>query len=145
MDTTKRILDYNELKFNQFSIITLSLIGYMLDSVVFPAIVACILLAGSLKTQFAIFKVFYRYIIKPLGILKPNLIEDISAPHQFAQILGGVFLGIGSILLILKSSILGWMFIWIVIILAAVNLFFGFCTGCFVYYQLAKRGIPLSN
>ena len=31
--------------------------------------------------------------------------------------------------------------IGIVIALAAVNLFLGFCLGCFMYYQLARRGI----
>jgi hypothetical protein len=27
-------------------------------------------------------------------------------------------------------------------VLAAANLFFGFCAGCFVYYQLGKLGVP---
>jgi hypothetical protein len=28
-----------------------------------------------------------------------------------------------------------------VVSLAAVNLFLGFCAGCFMYYQLARRGL----
>jgi hypothetical protein len=31
---------------------------------------------------------------------------------------------------------------FIVVVLAAVNLFLGFCVGCFVYYQLNKLGVP---
>ncbi len=30
---------------------------------------------------------------------------------------------------------------WLVVFVAAVNLFLGFCAGCFMYYQLARRGI----
>ena len=37
--------------------------------------------------------------------------------------------------------VLGWLLVGVVIALAAVNLFLGFCLGCFMYYQLARRGI----
>ena len=37
---------------------------------------------------------------------------------------------------------LGWGLVWLVIALAALNLFLGFCVGCFVYYQLNKLGLP---
>ena len=31
---------------------------------------------------------------------------------------------------------------WLVIGLAALNLFVGFCAGCFVYYRLNRLGVP---
>jgi hypothetical protein len=31
---------------------------------------------------------------------------------------------------------------WVVVVLAALNLFLGFCAGCFVYYQLNRLGVP---
>jgi hypothetical protein len=77
-----------------------------------------------------------------MKLLKPNLQEDIPAPHEFAQLLGGIVLGIGSLLLSAGSILLGWACVWIVIALAAANVFFGFCAGCFVYYQLRKLGVP---
>jgi hypothetical protein len=48
----------------------------------------------------------------------------------------------GTLALIAGVPVLGWALAWIVIALAALNLFTGFCAGCFVYYQLSKRGIP---
>jgi hypothetical protein len=37
---------------------------------------------------------------------------------------------------------LGWVLTWVVIALAGVNLFGGFCVGCAVYYWLARWRIP---
>jgi hypothetical protein len=142
LDATRQMLDHSTLKFNQISIISFTLIGYILNQPIFPSLVAAVLLAGSLNSNFALFKLIYRYVVKPLKLLQPNPVEDIPAPHEFAQLLGGIMLGIGSLLLYTGSILLGWIFVWIVITLAAANLFFGFCVGCFVYYQLRKLGIP---
>jgi hypothetical protein len=142
MNTTRQILDQSALKFNQISIISLSLLGFILNLPILPSFVAVVLIAGSLNSNFALFKLTYKHVIKPLKLLKPNPIEDIPTPHEFAQLLGGIVLGIGSLLLYTGSPLLGWIFTWIVIVLAAANLFFGFCAGCFVYYQLKKLGVP---
>jgi hypothetical protein len=139
---TRKILDHSVLKFNQISIITLTLLGFILNQPILPAFVAAVLIAGSLSSNFALFKLTYKHVIKPLKLLKPNPVEDIPAPHEFAQLLGGIVLGIGSLLLYTGSPLLGWIFAWIVIALAAANLYFGFCAGCFVYYQLRKLGVP---
>ena len=142
MNTIKQTLDYSALKFNQISIITFTLLGFILNQPIFPAFVAVVLIAGSINKKIALFKLAYSHIIKPSGFLKPNLIEDSAAPHEFAQLLGGIVLSIGSIFLYNSLSLAGWIFTWVVIILAAANLFFGFCAGCFVYYQLGKLGVP---
>ncbi len=142
LNTTKQILDHSSLKLNQIAIITFALFGFILNQPVLPSFVAAVLIAGSLNPNVALFKLTYRQVIKPLKIMKPNLVEDIPAPHEFAQLLGGIMLGIGSLFLYTGSPLLGWIFVWIVIMLAAANLFFGFCAGCFVYYQLRKLGVP---
>lgn len=142
MDTQRQVLDHSALKFNQISIITLTLLGFILNQPFFPSFVATVLLVGSFNSKFALFKLIYKHAVKPLNVMKPNLLEDIPAPHEFAQLLGGIMLGIGSLLLYTGSILLGWLFAWIVIVLAAANVFFGFCAGCFVYYQLRKLGVP---
>jgi hypothetical protein len=141
LNTTKQTLDHSALKFNQGSIIIFTLLGFILNQPFFPSLVAAVLIAGSINLNFALFKLTYKYVMKPLKLLKPTLLEDIPAPHEFAQLLGGVVLGIGSLLLFTGSPLLGWILAWIVIALAAANLFFGFCAGCFVYYQLQKLGV----
>jgi hypothetical protein len=118
------------------------LLGFILNQPILPAFVAVVLIAGSLNKKFALFKLAYAHIIKPSGFLKPDIVEDSPAPHEFAQLLGGIVLGTGSIFLFNGLFLAGWIFAWIVIFLAAANLFFGFCAGCFVYYQLGKLGVP---
>jgi hypothetical protein len=142
MDTTRQSLDKSALRFNQISIITLVLIGFILDQPALPAIVALVLIAGSFYPRFALFKAIYRNVLRPLKIMNPDLVDDIPAPHEFAQLLGGVFLGVGVCFLFSGTAVVGWGLAWIVVLLAAINLFLGFCTGCFVYYQLGKIGVP---
>ncbi len=39
------------------------------------------------------------------------------------------------------THLLGWAPALLVIALAAVNLLFGFCTGCFIFFQLQRLGL----
>lgn len=135
-------IDRSALRFNQIGIVGFVGTGFVFDLPVLPACVAVVLLAGSFLPVAALFKHIYRYVIKPLGIMKPDVVHENSAPHQFAQLLGGLVLAAGSVLLYSGSPAAGWALAWIVILLALTNLLFGFCAGCFVYFQLAKRNIP---
>jgi hypothetical protein len=38
--------------------------------------------------------------------------------------------------------LVGWSLAGVVALLAALNLFLGFCAGCFVYYQLNRLHVP---
>ena len=67
-------------------------------------------------------------------------IAESPAPHNFAQGFGGVVLVIASLLLLL-APLLGLVLALLVAVLALVNLAFGFCAGCQIYYQLGRRGI----
>jgi hypothetical protein len=137
-----QMLDESALKFNQLSIVTLTTLGFILDQPILPVLVAAVLIGGSLTPKLALFKMVYRNTIKPLNLMTPRLIDDSPAPHEFAQMLGGIVLGLGSVLLVTGSSVLGWALAWVVIILALANLVFGFCAGCFVYYQLGRLHVP---
>jgi hypothetical protein len=70
------------------------------------------------------------------------VIDDDPAPHRFAQGVGATFLGLSSLALLALNAIsLGWGLAGLVVVLAAINLFFNFCAGCFVYYQLRRLGL----
>ena len=60
---------------------------------------------------------------------------------MFAQGVGALFLITSTLAFLNGAALVGWILAGIVVVLAAVNLFAGFCLGCFVYYQLARRGI----
>jgi peptidoglycan/LPS O-acetylase OafA/YrhL len=80
-------------------------------------------------------------LLRPLGLFKADVRADLPQPHLFAQAVGGFFLVAALAVFWGGLSWLGWALTAIVIVLAAINLLFGFCAGCFMYYQLGKLGI----
>jgi hypothetical protein len=142
MDDATEMVDRNALRFNQAAIVTLTVVGFVTENPIFPAIVALVMLGGTVHRRLALFKGLYAHILKPLGLIHPSPVHEAKAPHEFAQLLGGVMLTVGTVFLVAGDPIAGWGLAWVVILLAAINLVFGFCAGCFVYYQLGKRGVP---
>lgn len=134
-------VDHSLLKFNQASIIVLLVLAYLFNWTWLVAFVAAVMLVGSIWPQAGLFKLVAKQIFQPRGWLKPDVREDLPQPHLFAQAIGGLFLLAATICFILGADVAGWVLTAIVVALAAVNLFLGFCAGCFMYYQLGRAGI----
>ena len=138
---TLQKVDHSILKTNQLFIIALSVLAFILNLPILAAFVALVMGIGSaLKTPG--FGIIYKSILKPRGWMKPDVLDDNPEPHRFSQIVGFVFLTAGSTALFLGSAVLGWTLVWIVIALASLNAFGGFCVGCMVYYWLARLNVP---
>ncbi|MBP6470949.1 MAG: DUF4395 domain-containing protein [Chloroflexi bacterium] len=137
-----RKVDESALKVNQAFIIGLLLLAYVLDSVWVAAFVGVVMLLGTAVPSLSLFKRLYQHLLKPAGLVKPHVITDNPEPHRFAQGFGGVVVALAVIALLAGQSIVGWALVGLVIVLAALNLFLGFCAGCFVYYQLNRLGVP---
>lgn len=138
--STPRV-DHSALRTNQAFIISLLILSFLLNTVALVVLVAAVMLIGTIFPQAGLFKRIYQHGLRPYGFVKPDIIEDHPQPHLFAQGLGGIFLVLASVALFIELSLVGWALVWIVVGLAALNLFGGFCVGCFIYYQLSKRGI----
>jgi hypothetical protein len=134
-------VDQTALKFNQASIILLLALAFLLDAIWLVAFVAAVMVVGTIWPNAGLFKQFYGRVLKSRGWLKPNVIADDPRQHLFAQGLGGIFLVLSTAALLLGPPLLGWALAAAVIVLAAINLFLGFCLGCFIYYQLGRRGV----
>ena len=134
-------VDQSALKFNQASIILLLVLAFLFNAAWLVAFVAAVMLVGTLWPEAGLFKQIYARGLKPAGLLKPNVVDDDPQPHLFAQGLGGVFLVLSAAALWLGASVAGWALAAMVIALAALNLFLGFCLGCFIYYQLGRVGV----
>ena len=152
MSTALQTVDHSALKVNQTGIIVTVLVAVIGSAFVGPLILlipllAIVLLLGTFVPRLALFKQLYFQVLKPSGIVKPRPVQDRPEPHNFAQGLGGVFLAVATALLYLATptygaiSILGFAVALLVAVLAFVNLAFGYCLGCQIYYQLGKRGL----
>jgi hypothetical protein len=143
LDTTVYV-DHSALRTNQAFIIALLLTAFISGFWPLTAFVAAVMLIGTLLPGLALFQRIYRHVLRPTGLVKPDPQPDSPAPHRFAQGLGGTFTLVSAVLLAIGTGApaIGWAFSWLVILLAALNLFVGFCAGCFVYYRLERLGVP---
>ena len=132
------MVDRTALRVNQATIIALLAIGFLLDQPWLVVFVCVVMAVGTVVPSAALFQRFYRDILRPVGLLRPDLSEEDAAPHRFAQGLGAIVLAAASVALFSGAAILGWGLVFVVIALAAVNLIFGFCAGCFVYFQIQR-------
>ena len=141
MDENLQRVDHTAIKVNQASIILLNVLAFILISPWLVACVALIMIMGTLYKKPGFYLV-YQYILKPAGLVKPEVLLDNPEPHRFAQGFGGLVMAAGGLALFLGASALGWGLVWLVTGLAALNLFAGFCAGCAVYYWLARVNVP---
>ena len=137
-----RKVDQTALRVNQAFIISLLLMAFVLNSWLLVTFVGLVMLLGTAVPRLSLFKQAYRRLLLPAGLLKSDVTRDNPEPHRFAQGFGGVVLSLAVVSLLLGQSLFGWALVWIVVILAGLNLFLGFCAGCFLYYQLNKLSIP---
>jgi hypothetical protein len=138
----QRKVDHAALKINQAFIILFLLLAFVLDSWLLVAFVGAVMLLGTLVPRLSLFKQLYQHVLRPAGLVQPHVLDDNPEPHRFAQGFGSVVLLLATVALWLQVSLLGWLLAGVVILLAALNLLLGFCAGCFLYYQLSRRGVP---
>lgn len=134
-------VDHAALKTNQLLIILLSIAAFIFDQPIIAAIVALAMGLGSLIKKPG-FGFVYSSLLKPRGWMKPDVLDDNPEPHRFAQFVGFLFMTAGSVSLFLGSALLGWTLVWVVVALAALNAFGGFCVGCAMYYWLVRLNVP---
>jgi hypothetical protein len=134
-------VDHTSLRVNQAVIILGLLAAFIFNIPWLTAAVALVMLIGTAIGRPGFFFV-YIGLLRPAGIVKPDVLADNPEPHRFAQGFGGVVAGISAILLFAGAPVGGWALAWLVVFLAALNLFVGFCAGCAVYYWLNRLQVP---
>ncbi len=138
---TRPQVDHNAIKFGQITIVLVVVVAWLLN---LPWLVW--LLAGALALNVAWpaqgpIRLAYRSVILPLRIVRPHLVVDDPAPHRFAQGMGAGVLVAAGAALSAGAGILGWVLAGLVALLAAVNVLWNFCAGCFIFLQLRRYGV----
>lgn len=133
-------VDHAALRANQASIILLLVAAFVFNLTWLVASVALVMLAGTALGRPGFVWVYL--MLRRIGLSKADVLQDHAQPHRFAQGLGGAFLVASVGAAGMGLSWLTWGLAWLVIALAAVNLFAGFCVGCALYYWLHRLGLP---
>lgn len=135
-------VDTHLLKFSQACTLSLTALAFILQAPPLVAVAAAALALSALVPALGPFRLLYRGVLAPAGILRPRLVEDDPAPHRFAQGIGTLFLVASSLVLFLTPAAgLGWALDLVVFALSTINFSAGFCAGCFVYYHLGRLGV----
>lgn len=103
-------------------------------------VLAVIFLITSLFFEWGPFAIVYRFLLRPMGLVKPDLRTDNVQPHRFGQAVGAVSAAIAAAALFFNYATLGWVLVWVLIALTTVS-FMGWCIGCFIYYQMNRIGL----
>jgi molybdopterin converting factor small subunit len=134
-------VDHSALRTNQAFIIGLSVLAFIINFQWLIVLVALVMALGTVQKVPA-FGFIYRLFLKPRGLVKPAVLDDNPEPHRFAQGFGAVVMILAAVALFLGAVTFGWILVWLVVFLAGLNLFVGFCVGCAIYYWLGRLSVP---
>ena len=143
MQTPYRV-DRNTLRTNQAFIVALTVLAFVLGDAAGRWLIlftGAVMALGTISPPLALFKQVHQRILRPAGLLGPDVRVEDPMPHQFAQAVGATFLIAATIALFSGAWTVGWALTLVVTALAFINLTIEFCAGCFVYLQLDRRGL----
>src|SRR2546421_8858537 len=119
-------VDTHLARFSQACTVVLSALGFIFDQPIIMLVTAVIMAMAALAPNISPYRLLYRWIVLPLGLLRPRIVEDDPAPHRFAQGVGATFLLASALVLFLtKATAVGLGLDLIVFVLAAINLTVG--------------------
>jgi hypothetical protein len=138
------VIDVRAPRVNQAVIGSLALVAFLLGLEWLPAVLALQLAIGlSAGRRFCLPCLLYFELIQPR--FGEGRIEDARAP-RFANLVGVVFLGGGSVALLLGEPAVGWTLTLVVAALALLAAVTGLCMGCEIYRLSARlRGVSAKH
>ena len=139
--STLRPVDHSAIRTNQAVIVLLLVLAFIFNVPLLAGLVALVMLLGTAFSKPGFFWI-YTLLLRPLGWVKPDVLQDNPEPHRFAQGFGGTVVLAAFLALETGLAGLGWGLVWLVTGLAALNLFVGFCAGCAMYYWLGRFKVP---
>ena len=135
-----QIVDHAAIKTGQILTISTLIVAFALSSWKMVAALAIFFLLTSLVWSLGPFGLIYRLVLKPIGLVKPDLRHDNLQPHRFGQAVGAISAGLAACALYFGYTILGWSLVLVLVILTWIS-FMGWCIGCFLYFQLNRMGL----
>ncbi len=139
-ESSKHTVDQNDLRVNSALVVTVLITAFVIDRWELVAFQAGVLFVTMLHPSFGPYIALYRHILRPAGIVKPDLRVDNLEPHRFAALFGTIVASSGAYLLATGRSVAGWGLVWLLISLAGAG-FAGWCAGCFTYYMMNRLGL----
>lgn len=129
--------DLSALKFNQLSVVFVTLLAVILTLPALTLILGAAMLLGAVAPDLSPMRAAYRLLGPPLG-LRPEVVDEDPRAHHFAQGVGGTFLLASAAFTLAGLPVAGALLGVIVIALAVLNLSQKICVGCVMYFQFRR-------
>ena len=136
----EKTVDHSAIKVSQTSAMIVFITSLVLNRWELVAAMSVVFLVSAIAPKLSPFALLYRYILRPLGLIKEDIRNDIQEAHTFAQYIGIIFAGVSAYLIYAGYTYIGWGLVISMIVLAMVSLS-GWCIGCFFYYLINKTGL----
>lgn len=133
-------VDHAEIKLGQIFTMLMSVAAFALSEPKWLIALGAIFLITGVFRPFSPFVLIYRYVVRPLNVVRSDYRLDNIQPHAFGQLIGAVTVAIAVALLYMGYNTAGWAIVWILVALTLVS-YLGWCIGCFMYYQLNQLGL----
>ncbi len=129
----KRMVDKNGMRGGAGISAVVLLVGFVFQwRPVVPAIAAALAIGSLLGLRYSPLGATFRFIKKVLRLNIP-IEPEVEPPPRFAQTLGFVVAGIGSLLFIPGWNAAGWALALLVALLQGLLAVTGLCIGCEIY------------
>lgn len=138
--SSTRKVDQSELRVHQGLVISVLVAAFIVNRWELVAFQAGVFILTVLNLSLGPYIALYRHVLRPAGIVKPDIRADNPEAHRFALMLGTVVVSSATYLLATGNSVAGWGLVWLLISLASVG-FAGWCAGCFTYYMMNRLGL----
>lgn len=135
-----RTVDQNELRVNSALVVTVLVTAFVINRWELVAFQAGVLFLTTLHLSIGPYVALYRHVLRPAGIVKPDIRPDNPEPHRFATLFGTIVASTATYLLASGRSVAGWGMVWLLTSLATAG-FAGWCAGCFTYYMMNRLGL----
>lgn len=134
--------DLSALRFNQFTVVGVTLLGLLLQTALLPLVLGAAMLLGALRPDLSPLRSAYRMLGARVG-LRPEVAQEDPRAHHFAQGVGGLFLLASGLATLAGLPLLGAALGLAVIALALLNLSAKVCVGCLMYFQYRRLRFSL--
>ncbi|PTA69621.1 DUF4395 domain-containing protein [Deinococcus arcticus] len=134
--------DLSALKFNQVTVIGVTLLALALRMPGLALVLGAAMLLGAVRPDLSPLRAAYQ-TLGPWLRLKPDVVAEDPRAHHFAQGVGGTFV-LGSAALSLAGLWLAATVLGVTVVaLALLNLSQKICVGCLMYFQYRRLRFAL--
>lgn len=133
-------VDHAEIKTGQLFTLLLSALAFIRQEPYWLAALGGVFLVTVGYRPASPFVLAYRFVVRPLGLMRSDYRLDNIQPHTFGQLVGALTVGVALLLLYGGFAVAGWMVVGVLFALTLAS-YLGWCMGCFLYFQLNRLGL----